>query len=128
MELMKLEIVTPDGVVFDEDVKQVTLPGGEGEFGVLANHASLVSLLCAGVILIETGDANTISVAINSGYVKVSEEGTLCVVDGAVALNGDKSQLAQNLAKARELLEKSKASSMAIASAMGKVEQICKIS
>jgi F-type H+-transporting ATPase subunit epsilon len=128
MELMKLEIVTPDGVVFNDDVKQVTLPGGEGEFGVLAHHASLVSLLCAGVITIETADNKTISVAINSGYVKVSEEETLCIVDGAVALNGDNSDLAKNLEEARKLLSQSKASSMAIASAMGKVEQICKIS
>ncbi|KIM04603.1 MAG: ATP synthase F0F1 subunit epsilon [Sulfurovum sp. AS07-7] len=128
MELMKLEIVTPDGVVFNDDVKQVTLPGGEGEFGVLAHHESLVSLLCAGVITIETVDNKTVSVAINSGYVKVSEEETLCIVDGAVALNGDKSDLAKNLEKARKLLSGSKASSMAIASAMGKVEQICKIS
>jgi F-type H+-transporting ATPase subunit epsilon len=125
---MKLEIVTPDGVVFNDDVKQVTLPGGEGEFGVLAQHASLVSLLCAGVITIETADNKTISVAINSGYVKVSEEETLCIVDGAVALNGDNSDLAKNLEEARKLLSQSKASSMAIASAMGKVEQICKIS
>ncbi len=33
---MKLEIVTPNGVIFDAEVKQVTLPGSEGEFGVLA--------------------------------------------------------------------------------------------
>jgi len=45
MELFKLEIVTPTGVIFDNEVKQVTLPGAEGEFGVLPRHAALVSLL-----------------------------------------------------------------------------------
>lgn len=74
MELMKLEIVTPNGVIFDAEVKQVTLPGAEGEFGVLANHATVVSLLDTGVIVINNADGNEIAVAINSGYVKVDEE------------------------------------------------------
>ena len=88
MELMKLEIVTPNGVIFDAEVKQVTLPGSEGEFGVLANHATLVSLLDTGVIVIDKADGSEVAVAINSGYVKVDEEKTTCIVDGAVALSG----------------------------------------
>jgi len=80
---MKLEIVTPDGVIFDAEVKQVTLPGSEGEFGVLAKHATLVSLLDTGVIVIEKSDSSEVAVAINSGYVKVDEEKTTCIVDGA---------------------------------------------
>ena len=56
MELMKLEIITPSGVIFDAEVKQVTLPGSEGEFGVLPKHATVVSLLDTGVIVIEKED------------------------------------------------------------------------
>lgn len=93
MELMKLEIVTPEGVIFDDEVKQVTIPGSEGEFGVLAGHAAVVSLLDAGVITIERADGKEVSVAVNGGYVKVDEEKTLCMVDGAVALSGGDSNL-----------------------------------
>jgi F-type H+-transporting ATPase subunit epsilon len=50
MDTIKLEITTPAGRVFASNVKEVTLPGSEGEFGVLPGHASLVSLLSAGVI------------------------------------------------------------------------------
>jgi F-type H+-transporting ATPase subunit epsilon len=126
MELMKLEIVTPNGVIFDAEVKQVTLPGSEGEFGVLPEHATLVSLLDTGVIVIETSDSNEIAVAINSGYVKVEEEKTICIVDGAVAISGDDSDVAKALEAAKELLNSTKASNTAIASAVSKIEQIGK--
>jgi F-type H+-transporting ATPase subunit epsilon len=123
---MKLEIVTPLGVIYDDEVKQVTLPGSEGEFGVLPEHASLVSLLNAGVVVIETKDNKEISVAINSGYVKVEENKTLCIVDGAVALNAEDSNLANAIKEAKELLEKASDSNMAIASAMSKVDSLNK--
>lgn len=126
MELMKLEIVTPNGVIFDAEVKQVTLPGSEGEFGVLANHATLVSLLDTGVIVIDKADGREVAVAINSGYVKVEEEKTTCIVDGAVALSGEDSDLAKALESAKELLKSTESSNTAIASAIAKVDQIGK--
>ena len=126
MELLKLEIVTPNGVIFDGEVKQVDLPGSEGEFGVLAGHAALVSLLDTGVIVINKADGREVAVAINSGYVKVEEEKTTCIVDGAVALSGDDSDLAKALESAKELLKKTESSAAAIASAVSKVEQIGK--
>jgi F-type H+-transporting ATPase subunit epsilon len=126
MELMKLEIVTPNGVIFDDEVKQVTLPGSEGEFGVLPKHATLVSLLDTGVIVIEKSDGSEVAVAINAGYVKVDEEKTTCIVDGAVALSSGDSNLSKALEEAKELLKKAESSSIAIASAVSKVEQIGK--
>ena len=126
MELMKLEIVTPDGVIFDAEVKQVNLPGSEGEFGVLAGHATLVSLLDTGVIVINKADGSEVAVAINSGYVKVDEEKTTCIVDGAVALSGSDNDLAKALDAAKELLKSAESSNTAIASAVAKVEQIGK--
>ncbi|HEY9190004.1 MAG TPA: ATP synthase F1 subunit epsilon [Sulfurovum sp.] len=126
MELMKLEIITPNGVIFDAEVKQVTLPGAEGEFGVLAKHATLVSLLDTGVIVIDKADGSEVAVAINSGYVKVDEEKTTCIVDGAVALSGADSDLAKALEAAKELLKSAEASNTAIASAVSKIEQIGK--
>jgi len=126
MELMKLEIVTPEGVIFDDDVKQVTVPGGEGEFGILAGHAAVVSLLDTGVITIERKDGREVQVAVNGGYVKVEEEKTLCMVDGAVALSGDDTNLAKAIAEAKELLEKAQSSSTTIAAAISKVDQIKK--
>ena len=126
MELMKLEIITPNGVIFDGDVKQVNLPGSEGEFGVLAGHATLVSLLNTGVIVYDRADGREVAVAINSGYVKVDEEKTTCIVDGAVALSGDDTDISKALEEAKKLLKSTEASNSAIASAVAKVDRIGK--
>ena len=126
MELLKLEIVTPEGVIFDDEVKQLTVPGGEGEFGILAGHASVVSLLTSGVITIDRKDGREVQVAVNGGYIKVEEEKTLCMVDGAVALSGDDTDLAKNIALAKDLLEKAQASTLTVAAAVSKFDSIKK--
>jgi len=126
MKTIKLEIVTPHGLIYDADVAQVTLPGKEGEFGVLPEHASLVSLLDAGVITVDIGNKNVINIAINGGYVKVDENKISCIVDGAVTLNDDEGQLSARLDEAKALLKKSESSSTAIAVAVGKIETIAK--
>lgn len=116
MSSMNLEIVTPQGSVFNSEIKEATLPGEEGEFGVLPEHASLLALLGSGVISITKEDGSELGVAIDGGYVKVDENKTLCVVDGAVAISGDsESELAKALESAKELLAKASDSATAIA-------------
>jgi F-type H+-transporting ATPase subunit epsilon len=127
MNTMKLEIVTPHGMVYDSEVAQVTLPGKEGEFGVLPEHASLVALLDAGVIAIDIGNKKEINVAINGGYVKVDENKVSCIVDGAVALSDDDGEISARLEEAKALLKKAETSSTAIATAVGKIESIAKV-
>ena len=84
MDTIKLSIVTPTGSIFNGDVKTVTLPGKEGEFGVLPGHSSLVSTLSVGVIVIEKIDS-TEAVAINWGHVKVDEKSVDVLVDEIIA-------------------------------------------
>ncbi len=127
MKTMKLEIVTPHGLIYEGDVAQVTLPGKEGEFGVLPEHASLVSLLDAGVITVDTGNKKEINVAINGGYVKVDENKVSCIVDGAVALSDEDGELAKRIEEAKALLKSAETSSTAIATAVGKVESVVKL-
>jgi len=120
---MKLEIVTPHGSIFSGYVKSATFPGIEGEFGVLPNHASLVTLLDAGVIEIEKKDEKVESIVIDSGYVKVDEEKTLVVVEGAVAIHGESDgEIAKSIAEAKELVKKVSNSDFAIAKVEAKVE------
>ncbi len=126
MSKMKLEIVTPHGVIFDGDVKVVTLCGKDGEFGVLPQHASLVSLLDAGVISATTADGKEIVVAINGGYAKVSEDKVSCIVDGAVAITDEDGELSESLNKAKELLKSAQASDTVIATTVSKIESIKK--
>ncbi|AFL67881.1 ATP synthase F1 subunit epsilon [Sulfurospirillum barnesii] len=128
MNTCKLEIVTPLGQIFDNNVKSVTLPGKEGEFGVLPNHASLVALLSAGVIDIELADGSHDVVAINWGHVKVDENSVTILADGAVSIGGTtESEVAKSLEAATELLKSICDSDAAIAMATAKIESIRKL-
>jgi F-type H+-transporting ATPase subunit epsilon len=56
---MYLEIVTPEAVVFGAEVEAVKVPGVEGEFQMLNNHAPIVSLLTEGEVKINLSGAGT---------------------------------------------------------------------
>ncbi len=121
MDTIRLSIVTPNGEIFNDDVKTVTLPGKEGEFGVLPGHSSLVSSLTVGVIVIEKANS-TEAVAINWGHVKVNESSVDVLVDGAIALTqGEDSNTAKNIDAAKELVNSVKDSNVSLASVEAKI-------
>ncbi len=123
MDKLKLEILTPNGEIFNGEVVSVVLPGEEGEFGVLAHHASLSTLLEAGVIDIEKEDKTVESILINWGVVQVDEEKVIVLVEGAVAIRGDnESAIATALEDAKKLLSDIADSNPAIASVSAKIE------
>lgn len=127
METLKLEIVTPEGQIFSNNVKNVTLPGSEGEFGVYPGHASLVSLLQAGVIDVELENGNHEVVAINWGHAKVDENSVTVLADGAVSIAGNnESEIASSLEEAKKLIESMSDSGIAIAAATAKIDSAAK--
>lgn len=127
MDLLKLEIVTPEGQIFSNDIKDVTLPGSEGEFGVYPGHASLVSLLQAGVIDIELENGKHEVVAINWGHAKIDENSVTVLADGAVSIGGSsEGEIAQSLSSAKKLIESMSDSDVAIATATAKIDLIAR--
>ena len=121
MDTIRLSIVTPNGSIFDGDVKTVTLPGKEGEFGVLPGHASLVSSLTVGVIVIEK-ENTTEAVAINWGHVNVNETSVDVLADGAVALTqGGDSDIAKAIDAAKELVNSVSDANVSIAAVEAKI-------
>lgn len=127
MELLKLNIVTPQGSIFSGDVKSVTLPGAEGEFGVLPGHADLLSLLNAGAIEFEKSNGKTELVAVNWGQVKVDAVSVDVLADGAIAIGGDsESEVAMAIANAKTLLEEATDNNVAISSVVSRIESAAK--
>ena len=123
MDTFKLEILTPNGEIFNGEAVSVTLPGEEGEFGVLANHSSLSTLLEAGVIDIEKEDKTVESILINWGVVNVDEEKVIVLVEGAVAIRGEsESAIASALDDAKELINSISDSNPAIAAVSARIE------
>ncbi|MCK9256448.1 MAG: ATP synthase F1 subunit epsilon [Sulfurospirillaceae bacterium] len=127
MDLMKLEIVTPLGLIFSKEIKEVTLPGREGEFGVLPGHTSLVSILKAGVVDIILEDGRHEAVAINWGHVNVGESKVTILADGAVSVYGSsESEIAASIEKAKDLIKSMTDSEIVMAAAMTKIENIAR--
>ena len=101
------------------------LPGSEGEFGVLPNHASLISLLKAGIIDIEDKHKKHDVVAINWGYAKIDEGKVVILADGAVYVSGNsESELANSLEAARNLIESMSSDTNAFAATISKMENV----
>jgi F-type H+-transporting ATPase subunit epsilon len=123
---MKLEIVAPLGKIFEGEVKSVTLPGSDGEMGVLDGHSPLVTTLKAGVIDINK-DSGEELVAINWGYADISNDAVNIVVDEAIPLSASQGHdIADNVAKAKKLMADFVESSQAVAYAEGKIESVAR--
>jgi len=68
---MHLEIITPDKKLFEDDVKSVILPGIDGSFGVLDNHAPLIAALKKGIVNVTDNLAARHNFNINGGVVEI---------------------------------------------------------
>lgn len=71
---MTLKVISAEKILFEGDVRAVTLPGALGSFTVLRNHASLISTLVSGVISYrpaESSEAHDTEIAVAGGVVNV---------------------------------------------------------
>ncbi len=66
-----LEIVTPESILFQDEVQFLVAPGTEGELGILKNHAPIVASLKIGVLRYKDPDGNANKVALSGGFVEV---------------------------------------------------------
>jgi F-type H+-transporting ATPase subunit epsilon len=117
LENLKLEIITPNGLIFSDNVNDVVLPGEEGEFGVLPEHVGLFTLLDAGVIEFTKSGGEVDAVVISSGNATVYEDSVIALVEGALPLEGKgEGDIAKALDGVRELLKDATDSQTVIAS------------
>ena len=70
---MKLEIISPDKLVFTGEVDSVNLPGSAGKFTVLPRHTALISSLKAGEIIYRSGDEQTF-LKVDGGFAEVKND------------------------------------------------------
>lgn len=81
---LHLEFVSPERVLFSGDVDQVDLPGAEGDMGILARHAPLVTTLRPGIVTIINGNTK-VPVVVIGGFAEVGPSGLTVLADKAVA-------------------------------------------
>jgi F-type H+-transporting ATPase subunit epsilon len=84
-ETIRLEIVTPETTVYSEDVEMVTLPGVEGEMGVLPHHVRLMTQLVPGEMIVRK-DGRDKFLAVGEGLVEVTGQRVSIVTNMAIAV------------------------------------------
>jgi len=79
---LKLEIVTPERMAYSDEVDAVTLPGSEGELGVLPHHAPLITTLGAGELRVRKGDTVELF-AVIGGFLQVRPDRVIVMAETA---------------------------------------------
>src|ERR671925_2171455 len=79
---IQLEIVTPDRLAYSDQVDAVTVPGSDGELGILPHHAPLISTLGVGELVIRKGGAEE-AFAIVGGFLQVRPDKVVVMAETA---------------------------------------------
>ena len=83
MATLKLEIVTPEAKIFSQDVEMVSVPGVEGELGILPKHIPLMTMIKPGELRV-SNQGQDIFMAVGDGFVEVTGESVTVLTDMAV--------------------------------------------
>jgi F-type H+-transporting ATPase subunit epsilon len=110
-----LDVVTPERIMLSEDVTQTVAPGSEGQLGILANHAPLMTELSPGEVTATLADGRTIShIVISGGFLEVAPDGgrTTILADSAERADEiDATRAEEDLAAAQQMLAEAEAGS-----------------
>ncbi len=79
----RVEVLTPEGSVFDEDVEMVSTRTEIGSIGIFARHQPLLGLLVPTELRLYRSDSDIVRYAQGEGYVQVSADGVLVLVEEA---------------------------------------------
>lgn len=100
---LAFELVSPERLLLSAQADMVTVPGTEGEFGVLAGHAPVLSTLRPGVISVEEGGRVTRRFFVQGGFAEVTPAGLTILSEEAVDLAEiDRTALQQDIRNAEE--------------------------
>jgi len=100
---LKFDLVAPERLLFSGDVQQVVVPGTDGEFTVLADHAPLVTTMKPGVVTVTGTDGRTERIFVRGGFAEVNARGLTILAEEALPvaeLSADK--LARDIRDAEE--------------------------
>ncbi len=107
MSSLSFEIITPDGLKFQEDVYEVVLPTPQGTIGVLPHHIPLISIVTPGVISIRRHDSaqeEPEHLATEGGFVEINGKRVRLLADTAERADDiDELKAQEALAQARQL-------------------------
>jgi F-type H+-transporting ATPase subunit epsilon len=102
-----VEVLTPEGKVFEDEVEMVSTRTTTGSIGVLANHAPLMAILEPTELRLSKSDSDVVRFAQGEGYLQVVDNSALVLVEEAIAPDDiDRSAFESRLKEARDAVER----------------------
>lgn len=104
--MIKFKIATPERVVYEDEIDQITLPTKLGEITILPNHIPLVSFLVPGEVLVKKGNEE-IPLAVSGGFIEFADNRLTILADTAErAEELEESKIEEARKKVEELMVK----------------------
>ena len=102
-----VEVLTPEGKVFEDEVEMVSTRTVTGSIGVLANHAPLMAILEPTELRLYKSDSDVVRFAQGEGYLQVADNRALVLVEEAIPPDEmDRGAFESRLKEARQALER----------------------
>lgn len=98
--MLQFELVSPEELVLSKQAAMVTVPGGEGDYGVLAGHAPMITTVRAGVIEVFDRDngAATDRIFVAGGFAEVTNERCTVLAEQAIPVSAlDRTQIEEEV-------------------------------
>lgn len=102
MATFHFELVSPESLVISAEVDEVTLPGAEGEFQVLPDHAPVLALLGPGIVEVKGGEVGTRRIFVDGGFCDVGPNGCSVLAEAAMDVAEAGPRLDEIIAEAKE--------------------------
>ena len=103
----QVEVLTPEGEVFNDEVEMVSTRTRTGSIGILANHQPLLGLLEPTELRLYKSDSDIVRFAQGEGYLQVADNRALVLVEEAIAPDDiDRSAFESRLKEARDAVER----------------------
>jgi len=119
-----VEVLTPEGKVFEDEVEMVSTRTSTGSISVLANHAPLMAILEPTELRLYRSDSDVVRFAQGEGYLQVVDNSALVLVEEAIAPDDiDRGAFETRLKEAREAAERAEEGSEELARAEREVKR-----
>lgn len=84
---LHFDLVSPERLLLSEEVEMVTVPGADGDFGVLAGHAPVISTLRPGVVEVQGGASGGMRIFVRGGFAEATPEKLIVLAEEAIPMD-----------------------------------------
>ncbi len=108
-EMLAFEFVSPERLLMSEEVEQVVVPGTDGDFGVLAGHAPVVSTMRPGRVEIYNGGSEPVSYFVGGGLAEMANNRLTILAEEVIPIADlDRAAIERQIRNAEEDVEDAK--------------------